>query len=210
MLLVWGDGIAQGKRSRFPPSQPGFDSRRHLVSGRQINRQIDWTKKCCWLNSFRELDIFYLSLSDMNINRILTEEQPNWFSLQLQWFEFQSCLGKEQTYYSGKCWLLTDHTMLTSESELIERRYMETPTMTAGPGTQNNETWKSYEMGRKPLSNCSSLKTHLKVSTDKYETRTEFQNPQQNEIFIWGIFERVPYWVEEWTLQIIISQLKLS
>ena len=35
----WVDGIAQRKRSRFPPSRPGFDSRRRLVSGRQINKK---------------------------------------------------------------------------------------------------------------------------------------------------------------------------
>jgi len=29
--------------------------------------------------------------------------------------------------------------MLTSESELIDRRYMETPTMTAGPGNKNKK-----------------------------------------------------------------------
>ena len=32
-VLFRGDGIAQRKRSRFPPSRPGFDSRRRLVSG---------------------------------------------------------------------------------------------------------------------------------------------------------------------------------
>ena len=40
-----GDGIAQRMRSRFPPSCPGFDSQRRLVSGQQINRQWDRTKK---------------------------------------------------------------------------------------------------------------------------------------------------------------------
>ena len=34
-FYTWGDGIAQRKLSRFPPSRPGFDSRPRLVSGRQ-------------------------------------------------------------------------------------------------------------------------------------------------------------------------------
>ena len=39
--LVWnvpvGDGKAQSKHSRFPPSRLGFDSPRRLISGQQNN-----------------------------------------------------------------------------------------------------------------------------------------------------------------------------
>ena len=38
-FFLGGDGIAQRKRSRFPSSRPGFDYRRRLVSGRQINKK---------------------------------------------------------------------------------------------------------------------------------------------------------------------------
>ena len=108
-----GDCIVQRKRTRFPPSRPEFDSRRRLVSGRQIDRQWDRTKKNwnLWFPSYKSEPKKFWLFQFLKIARISILESKatklSWVEIMPSFFWTNKKLGFGEFKKTSPAWLIT-------------------------------------------------------------------------------------------------------